>query len=108
MQVELDEALIPEGYRFKKIGVPEMGQLVLSVGKVHKVECPNIFGPRVIVEKFEPPKPVWRLLEVGEVIREGDEVYQPYEPGWAIPSRPIGSSVAEGLRPFRRRIEASE
>lgn len=104
MKVELDENLIPEGYRFLKIGPTQSGDLVISGDQVIEVSPSGGFWdpktPRLIVEKIVP---IWRLLELGERIKEGDEVWDSQYKTWGL-SRSIGTIYRHPKYIYRRKI----
>lgn len=50
------------------------------------------------------PAPVWRLLEPGEIIREGDEYWHPVK-GWRSPVWGNNGRPVETEQPIRRRME---
>lgn len=51
-------------------------------------------------------KTVWRLLEVGETIREGDEFYS-FVLGWAEVAKSEGLVVNIAMNPIRRKLPLS-
>lgn len=50
------------------------------------------------------PAPVWRLLEPGEIIKEGDEFLH-FSGTWMPDNLSIGGAVRPGETPVRRRME---
>ncbi len=98
-------------YRFLQTGEKiKAGDQFLHQETLSWREVPDLFVGLSILpcyknetrRKVQPIAPVYRELEVGETIQEGDEYYDRFDGEW-YPSRSVGCSGL-GL-PYRRKIE---
>lgn len=72
----------------------------------HVEKCVNLRA--AIAQSLAVPAPEgWRLLEAGEYVIEGDEVYNPEEQAWLLLDYSVGEVMYEDDWPVRRRLPAA-